>query len=119
MYLSLAIGAVIASLRFSMYAAQVGASPLIAMQAVMFASFALFIWLIARRHKNWGRWVFLVMYVLGLPILVLNELELAPTSPIAATLVFLQCFVQAYALFLIFTGDAKSWFTAASPTSAA
>ena len=101
-----------------MYAAQVGASPLIAMQAVMFALLALFVWLIARRHKNWARWAFLVMYVLGLPILVLNEFELAPTTPLAATLVVGQCFLQAYSLFLIFTGDAKDWFKAASPTPA-
>src|ERR1700733_1676998 len=116
MYLSLGIGAVQSILQWgrlvnSSHAAGRGIGFIIFVQAFVFAMEVLFIWLIARRRKNWARWVWLMIFVLGIPFApaVLVRI-LSSSGPVAATLMCAQNLAQIVALFLIFTGSAREWF---------
>jgi hypothetical protein len=59
----------------------------------------------AREHKNWARWVLLILYAIALPASVQSDLTLIPVILWAG-----QFLAAAVALFLIFTGDARAWF---------
>jgi hypothetical protein len=116
MYLSLGIGAVQSILQWgrlvnSAHAAGRGIGFIIFVQAFVFAMEVLFIWLIARRRKNWARWVWLMIFVLGIPFApaVLVRI-LSSSGPVAAALMCAQNLAQIVALFLIFTGSAREWF---------
>jgi hypothetical protein len=70
----------------------------------------LLIWLSARRAKNWARWVYLAIFVLGLPgggRQVAINLSQRPVSGIIGVI---QTALQVAALFLIFTGNSREWF---------
>ena len=73
--------------------------------AYSYAFLALCIWQAAREHKNWERWVLLILYAIALPASVQSDLTLIPVILRAG-----QFLAAAFALFLIFTGDARAWF---------
>lgn len=110
MYVSLVIGAVNSALQFQALTAQASPAFILGIQGFVFALFILLIWLIARKRQNWARWTFLVLFVIGLPFSVPQLLATLQTSPVSAGLSVVQIVMQAYALFLIFTGNAKDWF---------
>lgn len=70
----------------------------------------LLIWLIARKRKNWARWVFAAMFVLGLWPTLQNLSVLLSANPPVALLSVAQIVIQMAALFFVFTGDAPPWF---------
>jgi uncharacterized BrkB/YihY/UPF0761 family membrane protein len=69
-----------------------------------------FVWLAARRRKNWPRWVLaaaLVLSVISLfQVIGANGLELDSVIEIVS------CVLTAGGLYCSFTGDAKGWFNA-------
>jgi protein-S-isoprenylcysteine O-methyltransferase Ste14 len=69
-----------------------------------------FVWLAAKRRKNWPRWVLAAALVLSVISLVQiigdNGLELDSGIEIAS------CVLTAAGLYFSFTGDAKGWFNA-------
>ena len=67
----------------------------------------LFIWLIARRHKSWVRWLLLPRVVFGIPYGILHW---SPVLISEAVLTGLMWLAETVALFLIFTGNAREWF---------
>jgi hypothetical protein len=75
--------------------------------AVGFGSTLLFIWLIARRRKNWARWLYLVSLLMTLPGSFKYFGELDSVGK-AFSLVHLT--ITTMALIFIFTGDARDWF---------
>jgi chromate transport protein ChrA len=79
-------------------------------QFFVLAIIVLFIWLIARRRKNWARWVWLSLFILGLPFAFPELSRLLRSGLIVATLVCAQNLAQIVALYLIFTGNAREWF---------
>ena len=69
-----------------------------------------FVWLAARRRKNWPRWVLaaaLVMSVASL-FLVIGENGLELDSMIE----IVSCALTAAGLYFSYTGDAQGWFNA-------
>ena len=69
-----------------------------------------FVWLAARKRKNWPRWVLAAALVLSMISLVQvigdNGLELDSGIEIVS------CVLTALGLYFSFTGDAKGWFNA-------
>ncbi|MGD0672821.1 MAG: hypothetical protein ABSB13_12130 [Candidatus Binatus sp.] len=116
MYISLGIGVIQSILHWnrSVSNARVaglgGAGFVLFIQFFVLAIIVLFIWLIARRRKNWARWVWLSLFILGLPFAFPELSRLLRSGLIVATLVCAQNLAQIVALYLIFTGNAREWF---------
>ena len=88
-------------------------------QAFVFVFIVLFIWLVARRRKNWARWLMLVLFVLGLPPYFGGLHRLLNFEPVAGALSLVGFLVQVIALSLIFSGNARDWFkTTPTPVQA-
>jgi hypothetical protein len=69
-----------------------------------------FVWLAARRHKNWPRWVLaaaLVLSVISL-IQVIGDRGVELDSGIE----IVSCALTAAGLYFSYTGDAQGWFNA-------
>jgi hypothetical protein len=121
MYTSLAIGILnlfLDGIRLAASApiAAVGGLPFVVFVCVATAaSLVLFIWLIARRRQNWARWVFLVLFVIGLVPVIQNLFTVLEAHPAAAYVSVVQLLLQQAALFFIFTGDAGPWFSKVRP----
>jgi hypothetical protein len=120
MYLSAAISLVDTAWRWREIVAHVTArSPLpearLAPQSYLlfahgfdFGFTALFIWLIARRRKNWARWLWLTLFaVVGLPT---SFKGLGQANPATGVLILVHLLIAGIAFFFIFTGDARAWF---------
>jgi hypothetical protein len=69
-----------------------------------------FVWLAARRRKNWPRWVLFASLVLSVISLfqIVGESGLQLDSAIEVV----SCALTAAGLYLSITGDAKGWFNA-------
>jgi hypothetical protein len=69
-----------------------------------------FVWLAARRRKNWPRWVLLATLVLSVISLfqIIDEGGLQLDSAIEVV----SCALTAAGLYCSFTGDAQGWFNA-------
>ena len=69
-----------------------------------------FVWLAARRRKNWPRWVLAAALAFSVVSLwqVIGENGLELDSGIE----IVSCALTAVGLFLSFTGDAQDWFDA-------
>lgn len=115
MYASLGLGVIVSTLQWSQSverasAMGLGAGFVLFVQASVVAFIVLFIWLIARRQKNWARWIFLILGVLGLPFSLWSAWRLLLAGLATGTLMFVQLLMQAAAVLLIFTGNARDWF---------
>lgn len=124
MYASLALSLLVIGLDGARMAAlpEVQASGglgfLIATGLFTVAILMLFIWLIARRRKNWARIVFVVLFVLGLVPFVQNFLNVLAANPLAASVSGLQLLLQVVALFFVFSSSARPWFKKDEPAHA-
>ena len=80
------------------------------MAGVMILLLVFFVWLAARRRKNWPRWVLAAALVLSVVSLVqvIGEKGLAFDSGIEV----ISCALTAMGLYYSFTGDAVGWFNA-------
>ena len=69
-----------------------------------------FVWLAARRRKNWPRWVLLATLVLSVISLfqIIDDSGLQLDSAIEVV----SCALTAVGLYFSFTGDAVGWFNA-------
>ena len=118
MYTSLCIGLLNLILDGSRQAAspdveKLGGYSFVAMVAIAtLGILLLLIWLIARRGKNWARYLFTAMFALGLWPTLQNISTLLEANPPVALLCVAQIVIQLAALYFIFTGDARSWFEA-------
>jgi hypothetical protein len=74
-----------------------------------FATDVLFIWLVARRRKNWPRWLMLFFFVSGIVFAPL-ERQWLRGHPVNSILIVVWWLAQSAAFFLIFTGNAREWF---------
>jgi hypothetical protein len=113
MYLSLGIGIVVAALHYQSFSSEVGAflAPFLPfLWSLVFGVMVLFIWLIARRHANWARWVLLIMFVAGAGSYVPVLSRMLQGDPLPGILSIIQYFIEGIALYLIFTGNAMAWF---------
>ena len=110
MYVSVGLGILLAALRYDEAVAHAGMAFVLIVQGCVFGLFVFVIWLTARRHANWARWVLLVLFLGGLIVYIPDLARVLRVNPLAAALSVLQYFLQGAALYLVFTGDAKVWF---------
>ena len=78
--------------------------------ACVFAVQVLWIWLIARKRRNWARWISLVVMVLGIPAEILGfdaRFRFNAASAIASYTAFV---IWLIAVLLLFRRDARGWF---------
>ena len=113
MYLSVTVGVVVSALLWDQnvaLASQLGVAFVLFVQAFGLAFVVLLIWLIARRRKNWARWLFLIVGILGLAFYLGELPTLLRLYPFAGFLSVVQMGAQTVATVLIFTGNARDWF---------
>jgi hypothetical protein len=114
MYLSIAIGPITTALDWNHLVALAqrlgGAGFVLFVDGFTLALLILFVWLVARRAKNWARWVDLGMFVVGTPSAIRLLANKLPDKPLLGTLNLVQVALQIVALVLIFTGNARDWF---------
>jgi hypothetical protein len=114
MYLSLGvafIGWALSWNRLVAIARPVGGAYFVLFTLLFSVAFMMFlIWLVARRRKNWARWLLLIIGVLGLPSYISRLPQLLHAQPLAGGLSAAQLPIQAIALLLVFTGNAREWF---------
>ena len=113
MYLALVIGFFNSALTWNydvVDASKMGGASFVLFLMFAFAFMALFIWLIARRRKNWACWVMLVLFVLGLPPYIYELHRMLHFVPVTGALGLAQTLVEAVAYSLIFSGNARDWF---------
>jgi len=88
--------------------------PMITVATLMAACLILllvyFVWLAARRHKNWLRWALVASLVLSVISLVQIIGESGPQFDSGIEVV--SCALTAAGLYFSFTGDARGWFNA-------
>lgn len=90
---------------------EVGGAPFFAVVALgTLGVLLLFIWLIARKAKNWARLLFAALFAIGLVPTIQNIGNLLEANPPVAALSVAQIIVQLAAIYFIFTGDAPAWF---------
>ena len=124
MYLSIAIGVVNAALYWDRLVAMAhrvgGAVFILYIDGFVFGFLILIIWLVARRAKNWARWVQLGLFIVGTPSFIREVVERnLRDRPVIGTLGVVQFAVQIATLFLIFTGNARDWFRREVPLTRA
>jgi LPXTG-motif cell wall-anchored protein len=121
-YASLVVRLIIAIVDFARLSKVTSALAIVGAGVAGFVILVLLAWLIARRRKNWARWVLLTLYLLGLPFVIVGPfvtevggVALAKPSPFVISLIALETIAQAVALIFVFTGDAKAWFARGVP----
>ncbi|QWG25654.1 hypothetical protein KMZ93_12630 [Bradyrhizobium sediminis] len=69
-----------------------------------------FVWLAARRRKNWPRWVLATALVLS----VISLVQIVGQRGVGfdSGIEIISCALTAAGLYFSFTGDAKGWFNA-------
>ena len=113
-YLALLLGLTSDALNWSAVTEAYSQEPITSLlvQVISFGGQALFIWLIARKRKNWARWVWIVVIFSGAAIIVFARIFL-PTAPlslagtIASYLVFLTSLLSTY---FLLTRESGAWF---------
>jgi hypothetical protein len=69
-----------------------------------------FVWLAARRRKNWPRWVLAAALVLS--VISLLQVIGANGFELDSVIEIVSCVLTGAGLYYSFTGDAKGWFNA-------
>jgi len=117
-YVSLVIGLIAALADFSRLTSLGPILSIIAGNVAGLAAMVLLTWLIARRRKNWARWVLLALYVIGLPFVLgglfiseVGDVKVGRANLFVMSLVALQAIAQAAALVYVFSGEARAWFS--------
>lgn len=87
-----------------------GAKFVLSVLVASLALFVLFIWLIARKGKNWARWVFAGLFAIGLINTYQNIADLIQHNGLAAILSVAQVVIQVFAVYLLFSPEARPWF---------
>lgn len=109
LYASLGIALIRSAMEFPRLAQVSSLGFAVSVQVVVFATFVGLLFFIARR-KNWARIVFLVIFILGVPLSVGPLLDSISGTPISGVLGLLQVALQVVALVLLFRSEAAAWF---------
>ena len=81
------------------------------MEACLILLFVYFVWLAARRRRNWPRWALTAALVLS-GISVLQQIFGEPGLQLDSGVAIISCALSAAGLYFSFTGDAVGWFNA-------
>ncbi len=83
----------------------------LAVAAVIISALTVFFaWLISRRRLNWARWAFLIFFILSIPgyaAILSNRFQADLGGSILSVV---QLSLYGFGAFLVFTGNAVSWF---------
>ncbi len=110
MYLSLGLSLIETPLEWNQLVADTGAGFAVFGALFVYGFAVLLIWQAAREHKNWARWVLLILFALSLPA-TFRRFEPSPRfNLLAGILIAAEFLAWGTALFLIFTGNGRSWF---------
>jgi protein-S-isoprenylcysteine O-methyltransferase Ste14 len=113
-YLTLAIGIVTLVLHFdqinAMAAAKGMTNIVIAVDVIIFGLFAALIGAASFGAQNWARWVYAVLFAIGLPFAIFGMPTMFQRDVVQAVTGIIQMVLQAVAIFLVFTGNAKDWY---------
>jgi uncharacterized membrane protein len=114
MYLSVALGLLQTLLQWNKLAAdtsRIGGTRTVVFILLYLCGFlVLFIWLAAREHKSWARWVLLIFFAVSIPAYFPRFDPNAGINLPDRILNFGQFLSQGIALVLIFSGNARNWF---------
>ena len=78
------------------------------MAACLILLLVYFVWLAARRRKNWPRWALVAALVLS--VISLVQILADGGLDLASGIEIVSCALTAAGLFFSFTGDAQGWF---------
>jgi len=109
MYFALGVEVISAILQWNQVMDLVPSNREASMEAaiVAYSTNVLFIWLVARRRKNWARWAMLIGKSLGCAI----TLPLLGSLPFfVSVLTCVTWLAEIVAFVLIFTGNSREWF---------
>lgn len=113
LWITLAFGVVRIFLDFSSVSeklAAVGGSKFFfIITSVVFVFMAFLFYLIGKR-KNWARWVYTVLFVLGAPSTISSFSETLQENLFSGILGIIVTLVQMIALGLLFSAPARAWF---------
>ena len=111
LYITLGLGILRSALEASTLLQAPSPALVIFKKALVFGVIWFFIFMIAR-GRNWARITFLVLFVGGLPIAVLQLWQSLTAYPIFGLLDFSQTVIQIVALVLLFQKASSAWFKA-------
>jgi hypothetical protein len=77
---------------------------------IVFGVMLLLIFLIARMRQNWARWVFTILFALGLPFTLMNIPATISADLAAGGLMLVQLVIQVVAVVMIFMPSSRPWF---------
>jgi hypothetical protein len=84
------------------------------LMAVSNAGQLLWIWLVARRRRNWARWISLLVIllgVLGISNMIGDIEEHFQLNPVATIFRYVAFAISIVSVMLLFRGDAREWFS--------
>jgi|GEM_PF-485039 len=118
LYATLVVGAIRSALEWPHQVQD--ASPASVLCVTIFStifSFAISLWVIYMmdRGGNWALITFLVCFIIGVPMAVLQLIKSLSSSPASGVLGLLQVVLQTAALFMLFSQAASPWFRQAAP----
>lgn len=108
-YAALGLGIVVSALEYDHVAALADPKAILVTTGIVFLLFFLLVWQ-TQRGRNWARWLYLVLFVIGIPFYLPQLVDLFERNAFAGALSLLQFAMQVVALVLVFTGDAKPFF---------
>jgi hypothetical protein len=82
----------------------------VAIVIIIVAIWMLFIWLAARRRKSWARYALAALFIVAFVTYIQGHAEIIE-RPIEGLVNGVQLVLQLVALVLVFTGNAREWFT--------
>jgi len=62
------------------------------------------------RRQGWSRFVLLILFLLGLPLMFAIRDLLSQRGALGAAVLVIQTMLQAISLLLVFTGEARAWY---------
>jgi FtsH-binding integral membrane protein len=109
LYASLGIGIVKVVFDFARLSSEISLMFILFVMILTFGLLFFFIWKISD-GRNWARIVFLILFLLGLPISIPIYLEEIGRNLFLATLTSIQIIIQIVAIYLMFMKKSNPWF---------
>ena len=109
-YASLALGLINSALQFDHFTRMASVAFVISVQLLVLVFLVLMIWLVARRRKNWARWLMLILFVVGTPLSIPTIWQTFQVNILWGGISVVQIILQAAAIYFVFTADARAWF---------
>lgn len=82
--------------------------------SIIFVTSAFLLWVYYKIYsgRNWARILFLIFYLIGLPISISTSIDMFAHSKIVALITDLQALIQLITLCLLFSKQGNAWFKA-------